>query len=327
MPSTAPESDHPFAVPGVRAPSTPRVAPGSQLQGRLPCARCRYELQGLSIAGNCPECGLPIGATILAVVDPFAKELQPIPRPALINLGLQVWAISAFMAAMSIWAMRLSEVSREMLGTAYWPGWAPYAAVVLTGLSGLGATALVRPHGKIPARQRVAAIAACIGYVPLTVLHWVLFVQIDSQSLAFDYFSATPDDKRLVVRLLCGILGVLVTIGLRLNARVLVSRSLVLRTGRVDRQTLYALAAAFGIGVVGDALRLAAEYLRPASMDVLGNAGVALQVLGAVLCTLGLAGVAIDGWRLRRAILSPPLALSELVGRGIGHERNDSRPA
>jgi hypothetical protein len=327
MSSTAPESDHPFAVPGVREPSSPRVAPGSQLQGRLPCARCRYELQGLSIAGNCPECGLPIGATILAVVDPFAKELQPIPQPGLVNLGLQVWAMSALLAALSIWAMRMAEVSREMLGTTFWPAWAPYAAVGLTALSGLGAIALVMPHAKIPARQRMAALAACVGYVPLTVLHWVLFVQIDSASLSFDYFSQSPDHKRLVVRLLCGILGVLVTIGLRLNARVLVSRSLVLRTGRVDRQTLYALAAAFGIGVVGDALRLSAAYLLPASMDVLGNAGVALQVLGAVLCTLGLAGVAIDGWRLRRAILSPPLALSELVGRGTGHERNDTRPA
>lgn len=327
MPSTAPESDHPFAVPGVREPAAPRVAQGSQLLGRLPCARCRYELQGLSIAGNCPECGLPIGATILAVVDPFAKELQPIPRPRLINLGMQLWAGGALLAALAVWSMRLAEVCSEILGTGYWPRWAPAAAVVCTAVSGVGALALIQPHGKIPHRQRLAALAACVGYVPLVALHWVLFVRIDASAFAFDYFSSTPDHKRLAIRLLCGILGVLITIGLRLNARVLVSRSLVLRTGRVDRQTLYALAAAFGVGVAGDALRLASAYLRPASMDLLGNAGMALQVLGAVLCTLGLAGVAIDTWRLRRAILSPPLVLSELIGRGTMDGRDLPRPA
>lgn len=327
MPSAAPESDHPFAVPGVRETASPRVVPGAQLQGRLPCARCRYELQGLSIAGNCPECGLPIGATILAVVDPYAKELQPIPRPRLVNLGLQVWTWSALFAALSIWAMRLAEVARESFGTTYWPSWGPGAAVAFTGLSGIGAITLIRPHPRIPSRFRFAAIAGSIGYVPLTILHYILFVRIDASSLVFDYFAAVPDPRRLTIRLLCGILGVLITIGLRLNARILVARSLILRTGRVDRQTLYALAASFGVGVAGDALRLASAYLRPASMDVLGNAGIALAVLGSVLCTLGLAGIAIDSWRLRRAILSPPLALSELVGRGSTDGRNEPRPA
>ena len=327
MSSSAPESDHPFAVPGVRDPSSPRAQPSSQLQGRLPCARCRYELQGLSIAGNCPECGLPIGATILAVVDPYAKELQVIPRPRLTNFGMQVWTMAAIGAALAIWAMRLSELAQEVLGSAYWPAWAPYAAVWLTGLSGVGALVLIRPHAKIPARFRLAAMAACAGYVPLTILHWWLFVRIDARALTFDYFSSSPDPKRLAIRLLCGLVCVLITIGLRLNARVLVSRSLVLRTGRVDRQTLYALAAAFGVGVVGDALRLATGSFGAEGLEIIGNAGLVLQVLGAVLVTIGLSGVALDSWRLRHAVLSQPLALSELVGDGGKEGRDDPRPA
>lgn len=322
MPSTAPESDHPYAVPGVREPSSQRVRAESRLQGQLPCARCRYELQGLSIAGNCPECGLPIGATILAVVDPFAKELQTIPRPRLTNLGLQVWAWSALATALVVWTMRLSELAREVLGTTYWPGWAPHTAVLLTALSGLGATALVRPHANIPVRFRAAATAGCLGFIPLAILHWSLFVRIDASTLSFDYFSQAPDQSRLTIRLLCGLLCVIITICLRLNARVLVSRSLVLRTGRVDRQTLYALAAAFGVGVVGDALRLASGSFGSKWMEIIGNAGIMIQVLGALLVTMGLAGVAIDSWRMRRAILSRPLALSELVGSDAGKEHD-----
>lgn len=310
--SSSPESDHPFAVPGYAEPLPPRERVGHQLSGHLPCARCRYELRGLSIASNCPECGLPIGVTILAVVDPYAKELQPIPRPRWTFAGLMLWASGAIAVASLMWLMHLGSMANSMFGVHVVPQWAAAAIAVVTLLSGLGAIAFIRPHGSIPKRQSVAAACAAAGFIPLAWLHWSLLSR-HGEGLGFEYFSSRSSDDRVAVRLLCGLLGVLITLGLRPNARVLVSRSLVLRTGRIDRQTMYAIAAAFGVGVVGDALQLASAHLRPVSMEVLRSVGVAMVVLSALLCTLGLVGIFVDTWRLRRAVLSEPLDLTELL--------------
>lgn len=308
----SPESDHPLSVPGVVEPLPPRERVGHQLSGHLPCARCRYELRGLSIASNCPECGLPIGVTILAVVDPYAKELQPIARPLLTFAGLMLWASGAMAVAFLMWAMHLGSMVYSMFSITVIPSWWPPAICIATLLSGLGAAVLIRPHANIPRRQILAAAAATAAFLPLAWLHWDLFSNT-ANGLGFDYFSSRVDSERVAVRLLCGLLGVLITIGLRPNARVLVSRSLVLRTGRMDRQTMYALAAAFGVGVVGDAIQLASGGLRPVSMDVLRSIGVALSVLSAFLCTLGLVSIFVDTWRLRRAVLSEPLDLDQLI--------------
>ncbi|MBX3361738.1 MAG: hypothetical protein KF705_09920 [Phycisphaeraceae bacterium] len=285
---------------------------GHQLSGHLPCARCRYELRGLSIASNCPECGLPIGVTILAVVDPYAKELQPIARPHLTFAGLMLWASGAMAVALLMWVMHLGSMAYSMFSITLTPSWGPLAICIATLLSGLGAAVLIRPHAKIPRRQILAAAAASAAFLPLAWLHWDLFSNT-ANGLGFDYFSSRVDSERVAVRLLCGLLGVLITIGLRPNARVLVSRSLVLRTGRMDRQTMYALAAAFGVGVLGDAIQLASGGLRPVRMDVLRSIGVALSVLSALLCTLGLVSIFVDTWRLRRAVLSEPLDLDQLI--------------
>lgn len=322
----SPESDHPFSVPGVVEPLPPRERVGHQLSGHLPCARCRYELRGLSIASNCPECGLPIGVTILAVVDPYAKELQPIARPRLTFAGLMLWAAGALTVAVLMWVMHLGSMAYAMFSIAVTPSWTPLAICITTLLSGLGATVLIRPHANIPRRQILAAAAASAAFVPLAWLHWDLFAN-SANGIGFDYFSSNVDSERVAVRLLCGLLGVLITIGLRPNARVLVSRSLVLRTGRVDRQTLYALAAAFGVGVLGDSIQLAAGGLRPISMDILRSAGVALSVLSALLCTLGLVSVFVDTWRLRRAVLSEPLDLDQLIEPPKSEGRDEPRRA
>ncbi|MBL8760751.1 MAG: hypothetical protein JNL50_05545, partial [Phycisphaerae bacterium] len=49
-----------------------------ELTGDLRCAKCAYNLKGLSVRSVCPECGLAISATLLAKVDPHAAELRPI---------------------------------------------------------------------------------------------------------------------------------------------------------------------------------------------------------------------------------------------------------
>src|SRR6185295_10238912 len=89
----------------------PRVGPrlALELTGDLPCVRCKYNLRGLTVKGMCPECGTSVRTTILAKIDPLAKELRPLHFPRLTSLGLIVWAWSALAAALCNWALRLSD--------------------------------------------------------------------------------------------------------------------------------------------------------------------------------------------------------------------------
>ena len=69
------------------------------LEADVHCARCGYNLRGISIRSVCPECGAAVRATILAVVDPHASELQPIRHPWPVAAGLVLWAASALVLA------------------------------------------------------------------------------------------------------------------------------------------------------------------------------------------------------------------------------------
>ena len=49
--------------------------------------------------GTCPECGLPIQATLLSLVDPRAAEIQPIRSRRTVATGLAAWAVASYIAA------------------------------------------------------------------------------------------------------------------------------------------------------------------------------------------------------------------------------------
>src|SRR5690606_12139500 len=107
--------------------------------------------------------------------------------------------------------------------------------------------------------------------------------------------------------------ALVILLALRPNARQLVARSLVLRTGRVDRQTIYATAAAVGVAMVGDCLRMIASQLPVADRPFIGGVGTILVLVGSMLVTLALVGAAVDGWRIRRSLLTPSPSLGQLI--------------
>src|SRR5262249_4476485 len=88
----------------------------------------------------------------------------------------------------------------------------------------------------------------------------------------------------------------------RPNARLLVARSLVMRTGRVDRQTLAAMAIAAWILALGAFL----GSLRPGvAADALRTFAALLIALGSLLLTIGVLGSMLDCARIAGAILIP----------------------
>ena len=65
----------------------------------LPCRDCRYTLIGRSIADRCPECGLPVEASLHASIDLETIDGAALPNPRTVSLAAGLLAIATL-----IWA-------------------------------------------------------------------------------------------------------------------------------------------------------------------------------------------------------------------------------
>lgn len=286
------------------------------LTGRLTCAACGYDLRGLSVLDRCPECGLRIATSILAVVDPRAQEFEPIRKPRLVAFGLLAWSYGALLAALCAWLLRAIELPAlnndpHLLGN---QGARIIAFLGLVGIvvSGVASLSLVKPTPGMPRSGSRLALTGAALYLPMAVTYFVLHGQLDV-GLASPYFGRFPDAERVFLRACELLLIAAIVLLLRTNARTLAARSAILRTGRVDRQTMYAVAVAAAAGVLGDAIRLMATHVQGLAAQVLSIAGVSIVVIASALLTLGLAGVAIDCTRVARALLRSGRRLTSLV--------------
>lgn len=284
------------------------------LGGALPCARCRYDLKGLSVRSVCPECGTPVRGTILATVDPLASELRPIRFPLLIATGLLVWSGAALAAALTVLLLRVDEISSSfghpLIGDAPLLRVLPAALVVM---GGLGSLAFVRPHAGISILQSLAALLGSLAHFPLAYLMWQIHGVIDV--LEPSPFATQPGHAllRSMLRLGCAACLTIIILGIRPNGRLLVSRSLLMRTGRVDRQTMLVILGAVGLAALGDALRLANPALEADSTEFFRQIGSLFIAVGSTLVIAGLVGILADAIKLRYSIISRPLSLSSIL--------------
>ncbi|MFG0285879.1 MAG: hypothetical protein ACF8R7_15795 [Phycisphaerales bacterium JB039] len=288
------------------------VALASTLSGDLPCSRCGYLLEGLSVRDVCPECGLPITTTILAAVDPFAEELEPVRRPRLVAGALILWSAAALAAALWIWQMRAAG-ALSAAGAGVW-SLSPVGLLILVALSGAGATVFVRPAHRWPRRATALAIAGALGYIPLLAGLWALHVEHDLGRAA-PYLGAGIDERRHALRLVLGTIMASILIFLRPSARQMVGRSLRLRQGRVDRQTILAMLACIAVAAAGDLAMLGAGRTAGALGDILRVGGLALIGAGSALMTVGLAGTLVDSIRIARAIVAPAPSIRGVLTR------------
>jgi hypothetical protein len=286
-----------------------------QLNGRLNCIGCGYSLKGLSISASCPECGVAVRGTLLAVVDPKAPELELVRHPFTAATGLVVWSVGAFFAALMVWLMRLGDLAFLWFATAQpMMRWLPVLAVFGVVVSGIGATlALVKPFNSTRDKDKLAAIGAALAYGPLALIMWKIYHEIDPM-MGVVYFDQPPGAARIALRLASAVLIAVIIIGLRPNALSLADRSMVFRTKRVDRQSMYALIAALGVASAGDVLMLFASDTVPAGVaDLTAFSATAFIGIGSLLFTMGLYGMLVDTIRLYPVVRRQPLGLADVL--------------
>lgn len=312
----SPHSPHADEGPPARAERS-STAPdlARELTGDLPCISCGYNLRSISVLGVCPECGAPVRATILARVDPYAGVLQPISRPRTVALGLLLWAVAALCAVLSVWGLRLIDVYELLNQTTVNEGRIVLIGGVMVLLSGIGAAiSLVRPHPGISLRHMLRALLAVFAYIPLFLVYWQVHAIYDPARLPPFIDSVAADPARSFLRLAGGLLMLLIVIGLRPNLRLLISRSLLLRMGRVERQTMLGLAAAIGLTLLGDLLHIVSVGFGPALASAAFLSGLVFIAVGTMLFTLGLIGILVDCLRIIRVVLAPPISYAQVLG-------------
>lgn len=316
MPTDPPAAaTRPHAPPGV-----PTGALGRELGGDLPCVVCGYNLRGLSIRSMCPECGTGVRATILSIVDPQARELQPIPHPNAVAAGVVLWAAGAVGAALVSWLPHAADLLRT-LGSAIPPQ--PTVLAVHFGLlvSAAGSLALVRPHRGIPLLHSAGALLATLLYAPLafTLHRYGLAVG----PLGARYFDAWQPSAPAAewFWLSCALIAAIIMLQ-RPNARLLVARSLVMRTGRVDRQTMVAMALAACLMAAGMLVGRLVSHSATLLSELARIGGSLLIGLGGLLLTIGLVGALIDCARIAYAIRSPGPSLRDVIRAGNPRPRS-----
>ena len=75
-------------------------AEGGRIVAELPCRDCRYTLIGRAITDRCPECGLPVEASLHASIDLETIDGSALASPRLVSTAVGTLAIAAL-----IWAL------------------------------------------------------------------------------------------------------------------------------------------------------------------------------------------------------------------------------
>lgn len=281
-----------------------------RLSGDLVCMRCGYDLSGLSITGQCPECALPIKATLLAVVDPRAEVLAPLLRPALTAWSFVLWAAGAVLLAAAGWMTRTADVVQ--MGTSAGPVRDLADLGMIAGAGGLvlGATGLFRPIAHIGLREALRD-AVGLGLIAFSACA-AAYLHLRLDPFLVPYLEPVPE-LRTLIHASAALAGAVGLLALRPTLRRLAERSWVMRQGQVQRQPVRALAGALAVVALGDGLAIAAGQSSGPVAGWLSVGHVVVVALGSVLFTVGVVNMFRDALRLRPVLVSRTVGLSHVM--------------
>jgi hypothetical protein len=298
-----------------------------ELARSLHCRRCGYNLRGLRVGGQCPECGLEVWETVVSTVDPAASRLPRLYDPRGVGVAL-VWLLAClvlatlFMLARPV-AHRLDDTFAP-LGTVvlsrFTPPWLMIVAGAIT-LAGLWSVWRLTPtraeYSLGAARDGLRRLA--VGLVMIGLLSILAGLMIPRLDVA-------PGSSRLPVQVAGHVLMVtaliITMLGLRGVFRAVGERSREYRTARAGRQRARDMIAA-GIGLgVGELTRLLAVA---AELEVMQAFGTVVLWISTLMLVIGLVYLLVNAIWICRSLRRPPPTLQELL-EGAGEAEGAPGP-
>ncbi|QOJ16850.1 MAG: hypothetical protein HRU76_04275 [Phycisphaeraceae bacterium] len=301
---------------GDSSPSPP-VIKRAVIACTLHCRGCGYNLRGVRVEHPCPECGLPVEATVTAEVDPEASRLPRLRDQRLVGSTiLLVMTLDLAIAAMALLAVD-SWGNREPILRLLVDVDPRSKTAILAGgasaLSLLGASAclflgsrLWSGEDRTPRSQCLVSaagqmlIAAASGTLVLLALTGGAGVTVGAR--------AEWTEASLATAMALG--GALALRGQGRLLRIVGSRSRVYREARGGRQGMRAMSLALlalMVGVLADAI---SEYRRLPALERVGEVLVQSSV---VMLLIGLAYLVVNGWWIFLALRRSSLRLRDVI--------------
>lgn len=275
----------------------------------LPCIQCGYNLQGLSADGDCPECSKPIRLTIFEVVDPVSKRLGTIPKPASVGNAI-TGAVLFFLCSMLLAVFAMYARSPKILPT---PAVLRRIDIPMyvwgAALAGLVALLCFIPLIQLRRQEELQACRRGIELTTVGLLAWVITMAIIAMELqSYGIRLQTHPIGLLYDTCIPLVAIVLVFSGFRRLIPRLGQRSRAFRQAQSSRQRMNVLLATLVVFVVG---RVIIEVV--SSVSVFQVLGLIITVMSVLLIVVGLLTLLRNVLWIRRSLISPPPALSELL--------------
>jgi hypothetical protein len=286
-----------------------------ELARSLYCRRCGYNLRGLRLGGQCPECGLDLWETVVSTVDPAASRLPRLHDPRGAGVAL-VWLAACLVLATLLMlarpvAHRLDETFAplgEMVLSRFTPPWLMIIAGAIT-LAGLWSVWKLASRGDddAPEEARGGLRRLAVGLVMIGALSILAGLMIPRLDVA-------PGVSRLPVQAAGHVLMVtaliIIMLGLRGVFRAVGQRSREYRTARAGRQRARdMIAAGLGLGI-GELVRLVAVA---AELEVMQAFGTVVVWISTLMLVIGLIYLLVNAIWICTSLRRPPPTLQELL--------------
>ncbi len=273
----------------------------------MPCRRCGYELKELEADGDCPECGEPIRLTIIEVVDPTSRRLQPIHKPKTVG-NLIAGVVLFYFVAIVIAVLALVSRAPESLPI-------PSALRSISTISFVWTSALISiialtcliPMMRMCQRQEIAGCRKGIVMTFSGLWFWAISMGINAWML-LNIKIQSSEVAMLIDTCLPVVSAGLVFSGFRHLIPRLGQRSRAFRQAQGSRQRMNDLLAALIVIIIGRTFLAVSD-----SDSNLALLGLIIMVMSLSLIVIGLGYLLRNVIWIRNALITPPPALIDLL--------------
>lgn len=284
----------------------------------LRCRSCGYDLRGIAARGRCPECGEVVWETIRRIIDPEARELPTLSRPAVLGVAL----VAVCLMILVVIGLRLTPSVLTLLAQP--AGWSdsrlelhePPRAIVSAALLLGATTTMASICMALLITQKQAHTAGRL--MALSTFCWTVAAAIHGMALA----GSGVDGRTILLELTMFVMATGVYFGLGGVMAHLGEYSRHYRLAdRRARQPIPEMIWAL-IGVwVGLMLRYGGTLLE--NGGVLLVFGTIVTGVASLLLLIGQVYLLMNSVWIARALLSPPLDLADLVGQRLDPPGSD----